>query len=412
MARARNAVGSILALVGVGLLVFSMFWYFLGVRRLAVFPSGFDHTVTCEGTATMLTGKHGLLSLSPAREESLTLNRRLSSLDADYRPSMAVVEETVKNMGRDPFGLNLAERNVYVLTRRDCQNLKSNQSTSNGVVVDRTGSWYANFPIGTKKESRNLFNNDVASAFAVNFEKKSEVNGVGVYTFRGSHGYRPMVDYEVKAMGLPTETTFGELKAELAEGGISIDAMVRVSYGSLAAEERRTLAEFPDNRNIKLDYGMKIEWEVAVEPVTGTIVKVYECRSRIFVNTDVRTFLPLLEILANHSEDPLVSRHLSQVEQQKLLEPRERYRIAYGWSDYSVREMTDFAGKRVGPLRFIKDYMMSVMLLLGAAFFITGLVIRRKEHRREKAQEEGPQQQNDPAAAAGEETEGEKEDST
>lgn len=388
--RARTAIGSILFLIGLGLLIFAMLWYFLGIRRLAVFPSGFDHTLECEGTVTKLTGKHGLLALSPPQKEPVSFSQRFSSLDADYRANVAEVEEVVKSEGVVPFGLELDSRNVYVMSRRDCENLESNQSSSGGVVVDRTGSWYVNFPIGTKKESRNVFNNDVASAFAVNYVKTGKVNGVGVYVFRGSMDHRPVVDYRAKAMGLPTTTTFGDLKRELAERGLPLDNMIRAAYRSLTPEERSTFAGFPDSRPIELRYTEKTEWAAEVEPVTGTIVKVDRCLKRLYVNTDVATFLPLFEILANHSEDAIVSRYLSQVDQQKLLEPKEIYRIEYSWTGGAVKEMTDFAGKRVSPMRFIKDYMMTTMLLIGAAFFVVGLAVRRKEHRREQGNDDHP----------------------
>ncbi len=386
--RARNAIGSVLALIGACLIIFAFLWYLLGVKRLVVFPAGIDHTIQSHGTVTKLTGTHGLYTLVPPLKAPVGLVGKLSSLDADYRANVAEVQETVDNTEPAPFGLDLSEQNTYVLNRHDCENLKSGDSTTDGEIIDRSGSWYVNFPLGTKKESRNIFNNDVGSAFAVKYRGTGKVNGVGVYIFEGTMGHRPILDYRARAMGLPATTTFGALKAELAQQGVPIDAMVAAASGSLTPVERATFEQFPESREVRLTYSEKAEWKAAVEPVTGTIVKLHRLRRSIYVNTDLGTFQPLLGILANHSEDPLVEKYLSQVDQQKLQDPKELYRVEYGWNDATVRQMTDFAGKRISPMRFVKDWMMTTMLLIGAALVVTGLVMRKKEHLREEGEDD------------------------
>lgn len=386
--RARNAIGSVLALIGACLIVFAFLWYLVGVKRLVAFPDGIDHTLQSRGTVTKLTGTHGLLTLAPPLKAPVELVGKLSSLDADYSANVAEVQETVENIKPAPFGLDLAEQNTYVMNRRDCENLKSGNSTTDGEIVDRSGSWYVNFPLGTKKESRNVFNNDVGSAFAVNYKGAGEVNGVGVYIFEGTMGHRPILDYRARAIGLPATTTFGALKAELAQQGVPIDKMVATASGSLTPDERATFEQFPESREVSLSYSEKVEWKAAVEPVTGTVVKLHRLRRRIYVNTDLGTFQPLLGILASHSEDPLVEKYLSQVDQQKLQDPKELYRVEYGWNDATVRQMTDFAGKRISPMRFVKDWMMTTMLLIGAALVVAGLVMRKKEHLREEGEDD------------------------
>jgi Porin PorA len=380
MARARNTIGNILVLAGIGMVIFALLWWGIAIRRIAVFPSGFDLATPCEGTVTKLAGKHGMLMLSPAQKEDFKLDRSLSSLDGDYRSDIAAVRETIKSEGQAPFGLNLGQQNVYVMNRRSCENVESSMSTTLGEVVDRSGSWYVNFPFGVKKESRNIFDNYVGSSFSAQYARRSRTNGVVTYLFRGSHGFRPLLGYVAESMGLPTQTTFGELKAELLAMGLPVDELVRNASPGLTPEEREAFAQFPDSRVISLNYTAKTEWEAQVEPVTGTVVDVRNSVTHIYVNTDVRTFLPLLEILANRSEDPAVLQYLSQVDQQKLTEPKELYRIEYRWTAEGVRNATDYAGPRVAPMRFVTRYMMTMMLLLGAACFVVGFVIRRKEH--------------------------------
>jgi hypothetical protein len=261
-----------------------------------------------------------------------------------------------------------------------------------------------NFPLGTKKESRNIFDNDTGSAFAAQYVKNSRAEGVDTYLFRGSHGFRPLLGYMVEEMGLPSETTFGELKAELLAMGLPLDEMVRNASPGLTSEERSAFAQFPDSRTISLDYSTKKEWEADVEPVTGTIVNLKKSVTHVYVNTDVRTFLPLLEILANRSEDPGVLQYLSQVDQQSLTEPKELYRIEYRWTEEAVRAATDYAGPRVSPMRFVSSYLMTMMLLLGAACFVGGFVVRRKE--RHAAARVPPDDGSDEREGSGDEEEG------
>ncbi len=210
MARARNAIGNTLVLAGVAMVIFAMLWWGLAVRRIVVFPAGFELSTPCEGTVERRAGKHGMLKLTPAQKQEFRVARTLTSLDGDYRRDIAVVQETVKPLGEAPFGLNLAERNIYVMNRRSCENLRSGMSTSAGQVVDRSGSWYVNFPFSAGRQSRNVFDNTTGSAFAVNYEREGVSNRVRTYIFRGSHGFRPLLDYQAAAMGLPTVTTFGE----------------------------------------------------------------------------------------------------------------------------------------------------------------------------------------------------------
>ncbi len=401
MAKARNAVGNILVLAGVGMVLFALLWWGVAVRRIAVFPSGFDLETPSEGTVTRLAAKHGMLMLSPGQKEEFGLGRSLSSMDGDYRSDIAVVQETIKAEGPAPFGLDLSQQNVYVMNRRSCENVESSMSTTAGEVVDRSGSWSINFPFGAKKESRNIFDNCVGSSFSVHYVRPSSADGVATYLFRGSHGFRPLLGYVAESMGLPPQTTYGELKAELLAMGLPVDELVRNASPGLTAEERAAFEQFPDSRTVSLNYSAKTEWEAEVEPVTGTIVNLRNSVTHIYVNTDVQTFLPLFEILANRSEDPAVLQYLSQVDQQKLTEPKELYRVEYRWTTRAVRNATDYAGPRVAPMRFVTSYLMTMMLLLGAAFFVGGFVVRRKEHRSavetvifddgaEAGEEEGP----------------------
>ena len=234
-----------------------------------------------------------------------------------------------------------------------------------------------------------MFNNDVASSFAVHFEKEDKIEDIGVYVFSGSFRHRPMVDYQVESRGLPTTTTFGELKDELEAMGFPLDQLLADAYSTLTPEEKEAIGEFPDDRELGLEYTAKQGLELSVEPVTGTVVDVRESETCIYVNTDVKVFLPLLEILAGHSEDPMVLQYMSQIEQQKILEPKEIYRVRYHWTPESAREMTDYANSRIGPIRFVRDVVTVMMLVLGAASLIAGLVLRRERYARGSGKDGG-----------------------
>lgn len=376
----RNTLGVTMAIAGAVLLIFAVIWWVVAVKRLVKYPTGVDLRVEATGTVQRLSGVHGLFSFSPPETKNTSIFRRIASMDEDYKPGTAVVAEEIYE-GRDlPGNLILDEDNVYVFDRHDCTNLKSTLSTSSGRIVDRSGSWHVNFPLGTKKESHNVYNNDVASSFAVNYAGKSDIGGVETYLLKGSFDHRPMVSYRVRARNLPEVTTFGDLKDELLESGVPLERMIDMAYGTLTTEEKETLEDFPDDMRVGLDYTVSHEWEAEVEPVTGTIVNVTRDETRIFVQADVKTFLPLLEILAIHAEDPLVSRYLSQVDQQKLLEPAEVYRISSSWKTDSSEEMAEYARGRIGPIRAIKDYITVIMLVAGAVLLASGFVARRKRH--------------------------------
>jgi hypothetical protein len=378
----RNLASAVLVATGALLLLFAILWWTVALKRVVRFPGNVALSVTCEGTVEMMAATHGLEPVVPPDEYDFTLERRLESVNEDYAPSSAVVDEVVEQVSSGFIPLDLNEKNTYVFDRRDCANVKSRLSLSSGTEVDRSGSWYVNFPLGTSKDSYNLFNNDVASTFAVNFQKSENLQGLGVYIFSGSFRQRPIVDWRAGARGLPGETTFGSLKEEVEAAGVPLEKMIQAASPTLTSEERETIDQYPDDRVIGLEYSEEHAWEAAVEPVTGTVVDVSRYEMNIYVNTKLEDFLPLLEILARHAEDPLVSRYMSQIEQQKVLEPKPIYRVTREWSDDSVSSMVDYARSRIGPVRFYQDYMVIVVLLIGAASLVTGLVLRRERYHR------------------------------
>lgn len=381
MKSARNIISWTLIVLGAVLLLFSIFWWTIAVKRLVLFPGDFEKTVECEGMAERYTMEHGLLQLRPPEKTPIALVRRLDSDQEECTTGTAVVKEEISQVSGAEAGLNLGEENVYVISRRDCMNQNDQRSMSSGVQVDRSGSWYVNFPLGTKQQSYNLFNNDVASSFAVNFVEEDEIDGVNVFIFEGSFRHRPMVDYRVRNLGLPETTTFGAIKEELEASGVPMEKMIRQAYGYLTPNERQVIAEYPDELEVRFEYTVKGYWRGRVEPVTGTVVDA-TFQERIFVNTEMSAFMPLFEVLANHSEDPVVEQYLPQLDQQEILEPKEIYRVRYGYTDESVEEMAEYAGGRLGPIRFIEDIVVLVMLSVGAALLIAGLVLRRERHHR------------------------------
>lgn len=403
MLRVRNSISRVLVLVGIVLLLFGILWWVLAVNRLVRYPSSVDLTMLSEGTVERLAARHGLLPYDPPEKAELELENIVFSINEGYTSSTAEVAENSKCLsGPLPGGIELDDQNVYVIDRRDCINRKSPRSTSAGTVVDRSGSWTVNFPLGTDRTSYNVFNNDVGSSFAVNFVKEDTVNGVKAYVFEGSFRHRPMVDHRVEAMGLPEATTYGDIKKELESAGIPIDALLQTASGTLTAEERATIDSFTDDLPVRLDYMVEYAWEAAVEPVTGSIINVSSDETRVFVNSDVKTFLPLFEVLANHAEDPLVVQYLSQLDQQKVLEPKELFRIRTSWTENTSDRMAESANGRIGPIRFIKDYMTYLFLILGAVMVTGGLVLRSERRlphlRRGTPAPEGEEKRGDDVA--------------
>lgn len=387
----RNRLSTVLVSIGILFLLFGLLWWLVAVKRLVLYEDSQEYEVIAIARVDRHAAMHGLLSYSPPQTYEYTMRSVVRSRDEDYTSSRAVMAEDVEVEGAtasDP--LDLERANVYVMDRRTCENLKSAHSGSDGHPVDRSGSWYLNFPLGTGRENYNMFDNDVASSFAVSYREESRQNDLKAYVFSGSFRHRPMVDYRAEAYGLPRYTTFGAIKQELEAAGIPLEEIIESAYSSLTPEERETIESYPDDLMVRLEYTVKKGWEAAVDPTTGTIVKVIDDRTSIFVNTDVAEFLPLLEILASHAEDPLVSRYLSQVDQLKIMEPKLLYEISASWNDATTEERVDYANSRKKPIRFTRYYTTYASLLLGAIAFIAGLVIRRERQHSAGKEDGGP----------------------
>jgi len=385
----RDIAGTILAAVGATFLIFGLLWWSFGIKTLVKFPARFERKVSFEGKYTRFSMTHGIQKLSEPPKVSYAGVIRFRSEDASYTKKAAVVLESIKvqdALGEPGVLTSLESR--YVFDRIDARGIKSRLSTSNGKVVDRTGAVYPVFPVGTRKDSYEVFCPDTDSSFPANFKGESKRFNLGVFLFKGGFKERPLVDSSLEARRLPRWTTFGSLKRELAGAGVPVDEMVKAAYTRLTEKEKATLDSFSDSMKIRLDYLADVEWEAAVEPVSGTVVEVIKSRMKIYVNPDPSALMPLLQIFASRSDDPIVSKYMSQVEQQNVLEPKKLCAIEEKWTSGSVEKIVKEAHSRKNTIIIIKKYVLYGSILFGAALLFAGFLIKREKHHHQLQKEE------------------------
>lgn len=387
---ARDIAGTVFAAVGAVFLIFGLVWWSFGIKTLVKFPEGFERKVHFQGKYTRFSMTHGIQRLPKHEISRYSGEIRFKSDDGKYSKKAAVLLELIKV--EEYFsapGMLLGLENRYVFDRIDARGIKSRLSTSGGRVVDRTGTVYPVFPVGTAETSYEVFCSDTDSSFPVSFKDKLKRFGLNVFRFSGGFRGRPLVESSLRVRRLPRWTTFGSLKVELAGAGVPVDEMVRSAYPRLTEKEKATLASFSDSRKIRLNYSADVEWEAIVEPVSGAIVEVVKNEMDIYVNPDAGALMPLLQIFASRSDDPVVARYMSQVQQQEILAPKKLCKIEEKWSGRSVEAMVKKARLRKVPILIVKKYVLYGSILFGAAVLFAGLLIKRERRHHNAGYREG-----------------------
>jgi hypothetical protein len=380
----KGALSKVLIVVGIIFIVAAILWWAIAVPALVKFPENVDSAPVYEGDVDIyqnpLTGE----LLAKPITAKLTIERAYKSVDDQYDSGKAVVQETITQT--IPNLTTIVESSQYVLDRKTIENINDSRSWAytEGNQVDRSGTFYINFPFDLNKDQAyKVFENKVNTYYEITKNTESDeedVDGLKVYNFVGEIKATDLAPYYVTYSKYPTTMSFDELKQSLSPAGIDIDAFLTLLTPVLEPADAATLAQLA-TQPINLNYQYSNAGNVSIEPKTGSIVRLSNVVEDITVSPDISklvdTLKPLLAKYKDRSAELTAATEKILAALPSLLQapPQKVYEARYSQTEESVKEAVQDAKDSIGKINWVKVYIPWILLILGAAVLVGGLLM-------------------------------------
>ena len=236
----------------------------------------------------------------------MSVDRRIQAVEDQSDGSTVLVEETI--VERAGTLVDTTQRNAYVMDRRTMANLADGRAYAfdPANVVDRAGAYRVNLPFGVTTDSQySIYQNETATTYELRSDRvqpTGEQAGLTVNNYTASASELPLTDAYLteldKAVPLPRSLTLDQLKPQLLQYGVDIDALLPALTPVLTPTDLEALSTIASGA-IPLRYVMSFEGRVAVEPTTGAQVHV-AVNETIGARPELTTLPQLREILGHY----------------------------------------------------------------------------------------------------------------
>ncbi len=208
--------------------------------------------------------------------------------------------------------VNTTQHNVYVMDRSTLKNVADPRAYAfdPANVVDRSGSYRLNLPFDTDFGSTYLiYKNEIGTTYQMHGDTTTPdttKEGLDLKNFTASVTEVPLTPAYLAELGksvkLPESLTLDQLKPQLKQLGVDVDALIGAMTPFLTADELASLVQIAA-KPIPMQYVLSFEGHAAVDTMTGAEVDVSASES--IGAKPVMADLPALQaILANHSDVP------------------------------------------------------------------------------------------------------------
>ncbi len=305
----KGTLSKVLIVIGVILIVAAILWWAIAVNLLVKFPSDVNVTPIYEGDVDvyqdLLTGQ---LVKQPTNFP-LSIERHYESVSDEYDSSKAVVIESITQKIEVPLApVEEVDTSQYVIDRKTIENVDDPRSWAfqPRFPVNRAGSFYLSFPMDLDKDKDYpIYENKVAGTYPMTKqteEDEQDLEGLKVYLFEGAlEPTKVTADYlEYVNSGspgqYPTTLSFDGLKAMITADGVSLDPYLALLNATLTPEELAKLNEVI-SKPIDLTYKFYTGGKVAIEPKTGSIIRLYDVTEGFMVEPEAGALFETLQTL-------------------------------------------------------------------------------------------------------------------
>lgn len=350
----------VLAAVGVLAVIASFAWRPVAEPKLVKFPSHLDRTLHYAGTATVyVDAATGAVLATPA-VQPLTVDRHLETVAGGGGHTVVIRETLTFYTG----GRSIIEKNQYVIDRRTMRNIRSPRSwaiePSN--VVDRSGSYSINLPLGTSTaRTYALWKSEVGATETLRADTTvpSRVNGVATIGLSATLPPTPVIDAQqasLVAQGLPGELTGAQVQSRLTAAGVDLAAATR-TLASVLTPAELTQAAAVLAKPVPLRYVWSATGAMAVNPTTGALVKVPSDAITVSVQPDMSGVGQLGTMLAAHAQAPGVAALQQQLDRTVGAPAQPVYRLAFSETEASAASTAGTVRDQLTLVRIVREYV-------------------------------------------------------
>ena len=252
----RSKAGLVVLIIGLVILILTPIWKWGVGPSLVKVPDTIDVTSVYDGLLSLNVDPTSLSLLPPELTVKVPLSivRRDVSQPSKSSSSVAVIKETTKAVG--PGGKAFINTTMsYALDRKTSMNV-----ADHGADAKRKGL-YPILPIGVKKQTYQMWSDDLGRTGPAKFIKTTTVTGLTTpatqcFVFLATGPAEPTVN---PPLGLPKSLTGAQIKALAA---------------SMPGVNPASLAGLSDTAQYPITYMKKTTATLVAEPRTGSIVSI------------------------------------------------------------------------------------------------------------------------------------------
>jgi len=343
---------------------------------LVRFPDNVNDTMQYEGTFTTFVNMQTGAVLPVPEIQPLMVERTIKSVPGQTGATTATIQEIVTlKVG----GLDQWQASRFVLDRHSMKNVRDPRANSYGQPVDRSGAYYPIAPMGVEAgHSYPLWFEEAGITYPLQVPagaKTEKVNGTSVLRAGASLPNQPVAPQfaasVLKLAQAPTELTFDGVKAQMKAQGVDLDQLTAALLPVLSPAEVSTLMATIQKPLPLHYYAFLKKGEALLEPDTGMVVGLTMDNKGVAVAPDFTPWLPLQQVLAAHSDNPVVKAATDRMTALATAPPQPVFETRVSETPVSIARMAEKATTQARKLRLATFWAPAtlaaiVVLLLGA----------------------------------------------
>lgn len=371
----------ILAGVGIGLAVTALLWWTLAVPALVKYPTDVNVSPRYEGTFTVFVDQATFAPLATPQQLPLTIERHIQAIGDQSGSSKVLVDETITQHAGSV--VNTTQHNVYVMDRSTLQNVADPRAyafdPSN--VVDRSGTYRLNLPFDTNFGSTyQIYKNEIGTTYQMHGDTanpSSTLEGLDLKNFTTSVSEVPLTPAYIAELGksvkLPESLTLDQLKPQLKQLGVDVDALLGAMTPYLTPAELSSLVQIA-GKPIPLQYVLSFDGHAAVDTMTGAEVDVNATES--IGARPVMADLPALQaILANHADVPEAAAAGKALQTLGTAPATKLFSYTYKQTPASLAAIASEVKSNRSQVMLAKRYVPAGLLGLALVAFLTSAFV-------------------------------------
>ena len=381
-----RTVTKVFLAIGAVLAVLAGLWALIAPGQLVKYPSDLNKTVIATGRFSLFINPATGAPLARPQVLPLSIQRHIHVISSTS--SQAVVkEDDVEKIGSLPQQ-DLQQQ--YVLDRSTLKNLPSSKSYAYAPtnVVNPAPAYSINFPFDTGAGPYQVWKNEVGRSYTFRRQGASvSRDGVTLLPLQGQLSDVPAQPYylaQLKALGLPTQTSIQRLAPQLKRLGLDPAQLSTTLLPRLSPSDR-ALIQSALARPIGLRYVVSVNTRLLVEPTTGAIVSLDRIDQTLSVQPEFAALRQIGAVLGKqqYRSAPVIGTVTSILARLAQTPPTARvFTFSYGQTPASVANFASYANSKANSIDAVETTIPVLLLVLGVVSGGVGLAIYYRDRRR------------------------------